>query len=82
METLKIRSFWTDNLQTLKDHWCRPRLLYTPKLLIIVVEENKTLHEKLRFKQFRSISAALHKDLEKNLQPKKSSWIQESIDDK
>lgn len=43
METLKVRRTWTDVLQTLRDHRCQPRLLFSVKLSSIIEEESKIL---------------------------------------
>ena len=42
METLKVRRAWKYVFQTLRDCRCQPRLIYTAKLLITVVGEEKT----------------------------------------
>ena len=41
VETMKARRSWANVLQTLRDHGCKPRLLYPAKLPITVSEENK-----------------------------------------
>lgn len=45
METLKAKSIETDDLQTIKDYSCHPRLLYPAKLRIPIDEESKTFHK-------------------------------------
>ena len=46
IETIKARRSWTDVLQTLRDHRCKPRLLYPAKLSITIDGENKIFHDK------------------------------------
>ena len=36
METMKARRSWIEVLQKLRDHGCKPRLLYPVKLLFII----------------------------------------------
>jgi hypothetical protein len=59
MEALKARRTWTDVLPTLRDHRCYLRLLYPAKHSITVDGGNKILHDKVKFKQYRSINPAL-----------------------
>ena len=46
METMKARRSWEDVLQTLRDHECKPRLLYPGKLSITIDGENKIFQDK------------------------------------
>ena len=46
LETMKARRFWEDVLQILKDHRCKPRLLYPAKLSITINGESKIFHAK------------------------------------
>ena len=48
-ETMKDRRSWTDVIQTLREHKCQPRLLYTAKLSITIDGEIKLFHEKNKF---------------------------------
>jgi D-arabinose 1-dehydrogenase-like Zn-dependent alcohol dehydrogenase len=57
-ETLKARRFWTDIIQTLREHKCHPRLLY-PAKLNHHNGETKIFHDKTKFKQYHSTNAAL-----------------------
>jgi hypothetical protein len=52
METLKARRSWTNILQTITDHICEPRILYSIKLLITVYRENKTFNNKTKCTQY------------------------------
>ena len=54
METMKARSSWIDVLQKLRDHGCKPRLLYPTKLSITINGEHKIFLHKTRFKQYVS----------------------------
>ena len=49
METMKARRSWIDVLQTLRDHGCKPRLLYPAKLAFTIDGENKIFQDKNRF---------------------------------
>ena len=45
-ETMKVRRSWTDDMQTLREHKCQPRLLYPAKLSITIHGEIKVFHDK------------------------------------
>ena len=45
-ETMKARRFWTDVIQTKREHKCQPRLLYPAKLSINIDGETKVFPEK------------------------------------
>jgi hypothetical protein len=45
-ETMKARRSWADVIQTLREHKCHPRLLYTAKLSITIDGETKVFHDK------------------------------------
>ena len=66
METLKARRSWTDILWTLRDHRCQSRLLDS-KLSIIIDEERKAFHDKIKFNQCLPTNLALQKALEGKL---------------
>jgi hypothetical protein len=53
----------------LGDHKCQPILLYQGKLSIAIDGENKTFHDKTKFKHYLSINADLQKVLEGKFQP-------------
>jgi hypothetical protein len=40
---MKARRSWTDVIQTLKEHKCQPRLLYTAKLSITIEGRNQSI---------------------------------------
>ena len=73
---------WTDVLQTLRDHRCQPRLLYTARLSVTEMKKEKTFHNKNKFKQYLSTNSALQKGLEGKVQPKQSNHNQENTRDK
>jgi hypothetical protein len=45
-ETMKARRLWSEVMQTVREHKCQPRLLYTAKLSINIDGETKILQEK------------------------------------
>ena len=79
LETPKARRSWAGVLQTLRDHRCKPRLLYPEKPSITINGEKKIFHEKKnRFKQYLSTNPALQKVLEGKLQPKEVNCAQKN----
>ena len=73
METVKARRSWIELLQKLRDHGCKPRLLYPAKLLFTINGENKIFQDKNKFKQFAATNPALQKVIEGKSQPKESN---------
>ena len=73
METMKARRSWIEVLQKLRDHGCKPRLLYPAKLSFTINRENKIFQDKNKFKQYVVTNPALQKVLEGKSQPKKSN---------
>ena len=73
METMKARRSWIEVLQKLRDHGCKPRLLYPAKLLFTINEGNKILQDKNKFKQYIATNPALQKVIEEKSQPKESN---------
>ena len=51
-ETVKARSSWTDVMQTLREHKCKPKLLYPAKLSITIHGETKIVNGKNKFTQY------------------------------
>ena len=72
---MKARGAWIDVLQSLRDHGCKPRLLYPDKLSFTINGENKIFHDKNRFKQYISTNPALQKVVEGKRQHKKAKNI-------
>ena len=75
METMKARRSWIDVLQTLRDHGCKPRLLYPARLAFTIDGENKIFQDKNRFKQYVATNPALQKLLEGKPQTKEANNI-------
>jgi hypothetical protein len=51
-ETMKARISWTGVIQTLREHKCQPRLLYTAKLSITKDGETIVFHNKTKFTRY------------------------------
>jgi hypothetical protein len=60
-ETMEARRFWTDAIQTLREHKCQARLLYQEKHSITIDGETKVFHEKTEFTQYLSMNPALQR---------------------
>ena len=58
-ETIKGIRSWTDVIQTLREHNCQPRLLYSAKLSITIDGETKVFHDKTKCTQYLSTNPAL-----------------------
>jgi hypothetical protein len=67
---MKARRFWTDVIQIPREHKCQPRLLYPEKLSIIIHEEIKIFHDKIKFTQYLSTNPALQWIIDRNPQHK------------
>jgi hypothetical protein len=57
-ETMKARRAWIDAIQTLREHKCQPRLLYSAKLSITICGETKVFHDKTKFTHYLSMNPA------------------------
>jgi hypothetical protein len=53
---MKAGRSWTDVIQTLREHKCQPRLLYSTKLSITIDGETKVFHDKTKFTQYFSMN--------------------------
>ena len=60
-------------MQKLRDHGCKPRLLYPAKISFTVNGENKIFQDKNKFKQFVATKPVLEKLIEGKSQPKESN---------
>jgi hypothetical protein len=60
-ETMKARRSGENVIQTLREHKCQPRLLYTAKLSITIDGETKVFHDKTKFTQYLSTNPALQR---------------------
>jgi hypothetical protein len=66
---MKARRYWTDVIQTLREHKCQPRLLYPAKLSITIDGESKVLHNKTKFTHYLSTNPVLQRIItEKKIQ--------------
>jgi hypothetical protein len=82
---MKTRRSWADVIQTLRDHKCQPRLLYTAKLSISIDGDTKIFHDKTKITQYFSINPALqriidgkHKHKEGNTKTRKEIIFQQT----
>ena len=73
METTKARRSWIEVLQKIRDHGCKPRLLYPAKLSFTINGENKIFQDKNKFKQFVATNPSLQKVIEGKWQHKESN---------
>jgi len=74
---MEVRRSWTDVIQTLREHKCKPRLLYLPKLSINIDGETKIFQDKTKFTQYLSTNPALERVIDGKLQHKKGSYTLE-----
>jgi hypothetical protein len=74
---MKARRYWTDVIQTLREHKCQPRLLYTAKLSITIDGKTKEFHDKTQFTQFLSMNPPLPIITEENHQHKHGNYTLE-----
>jgi hypothetical protein len=58
---MKARRSWGNVIQTLREHKCQPRLLYTAKLSITIDGETKVFHAKNKFTQYLSTNPTLQR---------------------
>jgi hypothetical protein len=64
---MKSRRSWIDVIQTVREHKCQHRLLYSAKLSITVYGETKVFHDQTKFTYYLSTNAALQRIItEKN----------------
>jgi hypothetical protein len=71
---MKARISWTDVIQTLREHKCQPRLLYTTKLSITIDGETKVFHDKFKFTQHISTNSVLQRIIKEKLQHKEGNY--------
>jgi hypothetical protein len=64
-------------MQTLREHKCQPRLLYSAKLSITIDGETKVLHHKNKFTQYLSTNPALQRILKAKHQHKDGNYTLE-----
>jgi hypothetical protein len=58
---MKVRRFWRNVIQTLRELKFQPRLLYPTKLSNIIDEATKGFHDKTKFKQYLSTNPVLQR---------------------
>jgi hypothetical protein len=58
---MKAGSSWRDVIQTLKEHKCQPRLLYTAKLSTTIDGETKVFNDKTKFTRYLYMNPALQR---------------------
>jgi hypothetical protein len=58
---MKSRRSWTDVIQTLRQHKCQPRILYSANLSITIDGENKVFHDKTKVTQYLSTNPELQR---------------------
>jgi hypothetical protein len=82
---MKTSSSWTyrihvcilDVIQTLREHKCQPRLLYSAKLSINIDGETKIFHDKMKFTQYLFTNPALQRIIDRKLQHNKGNYTLE-----
>jgi hypothetical protein len=65
-EAMKAKRSWTEVIQTLREHKCKPRLLYPAKLSITIDGETKVFHDKTEFTHYLSTNPAIQRIITKN----------------
>ena len=76
-KTMKARRFWTDVIQTLREHKCQPRLLYPAILSITIDGETKVFHDKTKLIQYLSMIPALQRKIKGKVQHKEKNYALE-----
>ena len=65
MKTMKAIMSWTDVLQILRDHGCKPRLLYPAYFSITIDGKNRIFHNKAKLKKYLFTNPALQESTRK-----------------
>jgi chromosome segregation ATPase len=60
-DTMKAKRYWTEVIQTLREHKCQPKQLYPAKLSITIDGETKVFHNKTKFTHYLSMNPALQR---------------------
>jgi hypothetical protein len=74
---VKSRRSWADVIQTLGEHTCQPRLLYSAKLSITIEGETKIFHDKYKFIQYLSTNPGLQRIMYGKLQHRELNYTLE-----
>jgi hypothetical protein len=78
-ETMKARRYWTDVIQTIREHKCQARLLYAAKLSITIDGETKIFHDKTKFTQYLSTDPFLQRIRKGKLKYKVGNYTLEIV---
>jgi hypothetical protein len=73
-EVINTRGSWADVIQTLREHKCQSRLLYSAKLSITIDGETKIFYDKNKFTQYLFTSPALQRIINEKLQHKEGNY--------
>jgi hypothetical protein len=76
-ENMEAKRSWGDDIQTLREHKCQPRLLYPAKLSITIDGETKIFHDKTKFTQCLSTNSALQRIIDGKCQHTVGNYILE-----
>jgi hypothetical protein len=76
-KTMKARRSWTDVIQILREHKCKPRLLYPAKLSITIDGETKVFHDKTKFTKYLSTNPAIQRIITEENQYKDGDYVLE-----
>jgi hypothetical protein len=71
--TLKVRRYWADIIQTLREHKYQPRLLYPAKLSINISGQTKIFYDKINFTQYLSTNPALQRIIDEKCQHRRET---------
>jgi hypothetical protein len=74
---MKDRKYWTDIIQTLREHKCQPRLLYPAKPSIIIDGETNVFYDSTKFTQYLSRNPALQRKIKGKHQHKEGIYALE-----
>jgi hypothetical protein len=74
---MKARRYWADDILTLREHKCHPRLLYPAKLSVTIDGQTKVFHDKTKFTQCLSTNPTLQRIIKGKLQHKEGNYAQE-----
>jgi hypothetical protein len=71
---MKARRSWIDVIQTLREHKCQPRLLYSVKLSMTRDRGTKIFHDKNKFTLYLSKNPVLQRIIDGKLQHKEGNY--------
>jgi hypothetical protein len=74
---MKARRSWTDVIQTLREHKCKPRLPYSAKLSITIDRETEIFHDKTKFTQYLPTNPVLQRIIKRKHQHKDGNYTLE-----